>query len=166
MLTNLLLDLLKKSAPSRIVNVSSAGHPTTKLNFDDLEGQRRYTGMGAYAQAKLANILFTYELARRLRGTGVTVNALHPGSVATNFGAGQPGPLTQVIRFFLSRFGSTPEQGAETSIYLASSPEVAGVTGRYFAKCKQVRSSPDSYDNDAAKRLWKISEEMTGLVDS
>lgn len=164
LLTNLLLDLLKKSAPSRIVNVSSAGHAISKMNFDDLQGQRRYTGMGAYGQAKLANVLFTYELARRLRGTGVTVNALHPGGVATNFGAGQPGPLTQVIRFFITRFGITPEQGAQTSIYLASSPEVQGVTGKYFDKSKPVRSSPASYNNDAAERLWQVSEQMTGLA--
>ncbi len=165
LLTNLLLHLLKQSAPSRIVNVSSEGHKISNINFDDLEGQRRYTGMGAYGQAKLANILFTYELARRLRGTGVTVNALHPGGVATNFGAGQPGPLTQVIRFFITRFGITPEQGAQTSIYLASSPEVKGVTSKYFDKSKPVRSSPASYNNQAAERLWLISEAMTGLSE-
>jgi NAD(P)-dependent dehydrogenase (short-subunit alcohol dehydrogenase family) len=100
-----------------------------------------------------------------LRGTGVTVNALHPGGVATNFGAGQPGPLTQVIRFFITRFGITPEQGAQTSIYLASSPEVKGVTSKYFDKSKPVRSSPASYNNQAAERLWLISEAMTGLSE-
>lgn len=163
LLTNLLMDLLKQSAPSRIVNVSSAGHALSKMRFDDLQGQQRYTAMGAYGQAKLANVLFTYELARRLRGTGVAVNALHPGGVASNFGAGQAGLLAPVIRFFITRFGITPEQGAQTSVYLASSPEVAGVTGKYFDKSKPVRSSSASYDNAAAERLWRVSEEMTGL---
>lgn len=166
LLTNLLLDLLKKSAPSRIVNVSSAGHALSKMNFDDLQGQRRYTAMGAYGQAKLANVLFTYELARRLRGTGVAVNALHPGGVASNFGAGQAGLLAPIIRFFITRFGITPEQGAQTSVYLASSPDVAGVTGKYWDKSKPVRSSPASYDNAAAERLWQVSEQMTGLSQS
>lgn len=164
LLTNLLLDLLKKSAPSRIVNVSSEGHRFGPINFDDLQAERRYSAMKVYGQAKLANVLFTYELARRLRGTGVTVNALHPGGVASNFGAGQPGPLTQVVRFFITRFGITPEQGAQTSIYLASSPEVDGVTSKYWIKSKPVRSSSASYDNEAAARLWQISEEMMGLA--
>jgi len=165
LLTNLLLDLLKQSAPSRIVNVSSAGHAFSKMNFDDLQAQRRYTAMGAYGQSKLANVLFTYELTRRLRGTGVTVNALHPGGVATNFGAGQAGLLSQLVRFAITRFGITPEQGAQTSIYLASSPEVEGVTGKYFDKSKPVRSSAASYDNAAAARLWQISAQMTGLAE-
>ena len=164
LLTNLLLDLLKKSAPARIVNVSSEGHKFSKMNFDDLQAERRYTAMGAYGQAKLANVLFTYELARQLRGTGVAVNALHPGGVASNFGAGQAGLLAPVIRFLITHFGITPEQGAQTSIYLASSPDVAGVTGKYWDKSKPVRSSPASYDNEAAARLWQISVEMMGLA--
>ncbi len=164
LLTNLLLDLLKQSAPSRIVNVSSEGHKVSGMRFDDLQAERRYTAMGAYGQAKLANVLFTYELARRLRGTGVTVNALHPGSVASNFGAGQAGLLAPVIRFFITRFGITPEEGAQTSVYVASSPDVAGVTGKYWIKSKPVRSSAASYDNEAAERLWQISAEMTGLA--
>ncbi len=164
LLTNLLLDLLKQSAPSRIVNVSSEGHKVSGMRFDDLQTERRYTAMGAYGQAKLANVLFTYELARRLRGTGVTVNALHPGSVASNFGAGQAGLLAPVIRFFITRFGITPEEGAQTSVYLASSPDVAGVTSKYWIKSKPVRSSAASYDNEAAERLWQISAGMTGLA--
>jgi retinol dehydrogenase 12 len=163
LLTNLLLDTIKASAPARIVNVSSAAHQNASINFDDLQGKKKYSGWQAYGQSKLANILFTYELARRLEGTGVTVNALHPGMVATNFGANNGGVLGSLVRQFMNLFSIGVEDGAQTSIYLASSPEVEDVTGKYFVKKKAVSSSSASYDESAAKRLWEISEEMTGV---
>ncbi len=131
-----------------------------RMDFDDLQGERRYGGMRAYGQSKLANVLFTYELARRLEGSGVTANCLHPGVVATGFGHNNAGWLkigVSMIRPFILN----AQRGAETSVYLAASPEVAGVTGQYFEKCKAVKSSPASYDTSAAARLWAISEEMT-----
>lgn len=162
LLTNLLLDLLVASAPSRIINVSSMAHLGGRLNLSDLQNKRGYNGWKAYSQSKLANVYFTYELARRLEGTGVTVNALHPGFVATNFGRTNGGIFNPIFK--LAQIGAiTPEQGAETSIYLATSPEVEGVTGKYFIKCKAVPSSKVSYDEETARRLWEISEEMTGL---
>ncbi|HWG45798.1 MAG TPA: SDR family oxidoreductase [Gemmataceae bacterium] len=160
LLTNLLLDVLKASAPARIINVSSAAHRRAKLNFDDLQYRRRYRGMGVYSASKLANLLFTYELARRLQGTGVTVNALHPGLVATRFAVGSSW-VGRVLRGLIWCFGISPEQGARTLIYLASSPEVEGVTGKYFQNEKMVESSPASRNEDAARRLWDISEVLT-----
>lgn len=162
LLTNLLLDLLKASAPARIVNVSSGAHMGGRINFDDLMLEKKYRSFAAYSQSKLANVLFTYELARRLEGSGVTANALHPGGVATGFGSGTGlmGWVFKLIRPFLL----TPEQGAETQIYLASSPEVAGISGKYFDKKKPVKSSQISYDTAVAQRLWQISKELTGLV--
>lgn len=168
LLTNLLLPALqvaaRRSGSARIVTVSSAAHVMSKLNFDDLQSQRRYSAFRVYAQSKLANILFTYELARRLKNTGITANALHPGGVASNFGRGQPGLFSRLVGFVMS-FGITTEQGAQTSIYLAASPEVAGVTGTYFSNQKAVRSSSASYDPAAAARLWQISEQLTGLAE-
>ncbi len=165
LLTNLLLDVLKASAPARIVNVSSGAHTSAKgINFDDIHSTKAY-GMGgfaAYSQSKLANILFTYELARRLAGTGVTANVLHPGFVATGFGRNSAGLMNRIMGV-LHRFALTPEEGARTTIYLASSPEVEGVTGQYFDKCRAVRSSRASYDEDAQRRLWALSEQMAGL---
>lgn len=162
LLTNLLLDTLKASAPARIINVSSRSHARAQINFDDLESRSDYQGLSAYAHSKLAIVLFTYELARRLEGTGVTVNALNPGIVATSFGRNSGGVLGFVMRFFRPFFLS-PEQGAQTGIYLATSPEVEGVTGKYFVKCKAVSSSPTSYDTAAARRLWEVSEKYTNL---
>lgn len=162
LLTNLLLDLLKASAPARIVNVSSGAHMGGRINFDDLMLEKKYRSFAAYSQSKLANVLFTYELARHLEGSGVTANALHPGGVATGFGSGTGfmGWVFKLIRPFLL----TPEQGAETQIYLASSPEVADISGKYFDKKKPVKSSQISYDTAVAQRLWQISKELTGLV--
>jgi NAD(P)-dependent dehydrogenase (short-subunit alcohol dehydrogenase family) len=162
LLTNLLLDLLKASAPARIVNVSSGAHTGTEsMDFDNLQGEKRFAGMGAYSQSKLANLLFTYELARRLKGSGVTVNALHPGYVDTGF-AQNNGPLFKVGAKLSGRiFGRTPEEGAATSIYLASSPEVEEVSGQYFIDCKPAESSPASHDMTAAERLWQVSREFT-----
>jgi NAD(P)-dependent dehydrogenase (short-subunit alcohol dehydrogenase family) len=162
LLTNLLLDLLKRSAPSRIVNVSSAAHAYGKIDFDDLQGERNFGGVAAYANSKLANILFTYELARRLEGTGVTANCLHPGPVATSLFRNLPKPLEALIKLFTI----SPDKGAETSVYLASSPEVEGVSGKYFAKKREKRTSSASYNEDDALRLWQVSEAMTGLAPS
>jgi NAD(P)-dependent dehydrogenase (short-subunit alcohol dehydrogenase family) len=162
LLTHLLLDTIKASAPARIVNVSSNSHYGASINFDDLEGKRRYWWNTAYGQSKLANVLFTYELARRLEGSGVTTNALHPGFVATDIGKNN-GALARLFLWFVHRRALTPEQGARTNIYLASSPDVAQVTGKYFVKEKPVDSDPASYDQGTARRLWDVSAEMTGL---
>jgi retinol dehydrogenase 14 len=160
LLTNLLLDRLKSGSPARIINVSSAAHGGADLNFHDLQGERGYHGSQAYSQSKLANVLFTYELARRLRGSGVTANCLHPGVIATKLLADYMG--VPVAGGALARtFGASPAKGAETVVYLASSPEVEGVSGRYFVNRKAVASSRQSYDEVAARRLWEISEQLT-----
>ncbi len=160
LLTNLLLELIKAAAPSRIINVSSAAHFGARMDFDNLQGEKGYNGWRAYSQSKLANILFTYELARRLAGTGVTVNCLHPGVIGTklfrNLG---------IINTLAGIFLASPEKGAETSVYLASSPEVEGVTGKYFDNKRAVPSSSASYNEADAKRLWQISAELTHLSD-
>ncbi len=165
LLTNLLLDLLKAGAPSRIINVASGAHQGAELDFEDLGTKRNYGFMRAYGRSKLANIMFTYELARRLDGTGVTANALHPGAVATNFGSNNAVWYARPILALFRLFATTAEKGAETSIYLASSPEVEGVTGQYFANKKSVSSSKASYEEEAARGLWRISEDMTGLSE-
>src|SRR5690606_2968390 len=163
LLTNLLLDTLKRAPAARIVNVASDAHEGGKIQFDDLEfKQRRYGWMVAYAQSKLANIMFTYELARRLNRTNVTANTLHPGFVNTNFGANN-GTLARIAKVVMRPLALSLEQGASTIIYLASSPEVEGVTGQYFVKCKPHRSSKASYDEAVQRRLWRVSEEMVGL---
>jgi NAD(P)-dependent dehydrogenase (short-subunit alcohol dehydrogenase family) len=167
LLTNLLLEPLKASAQAhecaRIVIVGASAHQFARcVNFDDLQGQRKYSAWGAYGQSKLCNMLFTYELARRLDGTGVTVNALHPGVVATNFGMGGGG-LMPILNRLMSVAMLRPEQGAQTILYLVTSPEVEGVSGKYFMKQKVVRSSKVSYDQSAANRLWQMSAEMCGL---
>ncbi len=166
LLTNLLLDALhvgvKRTGAARIVNVSSVAHAMIKLNLDDLQSRGRYSGMRAYAQSKLANLLFTYELARRLAGTGITANALHPGIVASRLGHDQSGWAAALLKL-VTRFGRMPTNGAETSVYLAASPEVAGVTGQYFVQKRPVYSSPASYNLAVAAQLWRISEELTGL---
>lgn len=162
LLTNLLLDRIKASAPARIVNVASDAHRFGVMNFDDLGGARSYRTMRIYGQSKLANILFTYELARRLEGTRVAVNCLHPGAVATGLGKNNGGWAKVVIGMLRPLF-RTPDSGAATSIYLASSPEIEGVNGKYFSNCKEARSSKASYDATAARRLWEVSVQMTGL---
>ncbi len=160
LLTDLLMDTLKGSAPSRVVNVSSDAHYRGHLNFDDLMAEQRYNGFGVYSSSKLANVMFTYALARRLEGTGVTANVLHPGFVASGFGRNNGG-LMGALMPLVQLFAISSEQGAATSIYLASSPEVEGVSGKYFAKQKAKKSSDESYDADAQERLWNTSE---GLV--
>jgi retinol dehydrogenase 14 len=162
LLTDLLLDRLKASAPARIVTVSSGAQAMGKINFDDLQGERRFSGQQAYNQSKLANVMFTYELARRLDGTGVTATVLHPGVVRTGFAAEDPSPLWKVALPLVRLFLKTPEKGAATSIYLASSAEVEGVTGKYFADSKPKTSSRSSYDTAAAARLWQISVDLVG----
>lgn len=164
LLTNLLLDVLKSSAPSRIVSVSSGAHRFGKINFDDLQSTKGYSSWRVYGQSKLANILFSNELARRLEGTGVTSNALHPGLVASRFGRSGNSPMTTLVGWFQGAAAITPEQGAQTSIFLATSPEVEGVTGLYFEKCKPVKPSAAALDVETARRLWQVSEEMVGMA--
>jgi len=164
LLTNLLLDKIKASAPARIVNVSSGAHTSGKIEFDNLQGERDYSPR-AYDNSKLANILFTMELARRLEGTGVTVNALHPGFAATGFGRNNPGSLMKIIRTVVPLIARSPEKGAETSIYLGSSPEVQSITGKYFVDCKVSQPAPQATDSAVAKKLWDISAEMVHLAD-
>lgn len=159
LLTNLLLDVLKASAPSRIVSVASTAHKFGKLDINGWPSGRDYSAFGAYANSKLANVLFTYELARRLKGTGVTANCLHPGGVGTNLFRGLPKFLQVLIKLVTI----SPERGARTSIYLASSPEVEGVTGKYFARSRQQESSEPSRNEEAARRLWELSEDLTGM---
>lgn len=163
LLTHLLLDVIKASAPSRIINVSSAAHKMAKLDFDDLMLEKSWGMMMPYGNSKLANLLFTYDLARRLEGTGVTVNALHPGGVRTNFGKGSMPWYAKPIFSLAGIFMISAAKGAKTSIYLASSPEVKDVTGKYFVKCKEVKSSKISYDETVQKQLWEISEKLTHL---
>jgi NAD(P)-dependent dehydrogenase (short-subunit alcohol dehydrogenase family) len=166
LLTNLLLERLKSSAPARVVNVAGDFHRKATIQFDDLMSEKEYDGTKANNQAKLALILFTYELARRLDGTGVTANCLHPGAVATDGPLKDP-DLSSFSRFMyklIRLFFASPEKGAQTSIYLSTSPEVEKVSGKYFIKKTPVASSPESYEGEIARRLWKVSEELTGLV--
>jgi retinol dehydrogenase 12 len=163
LLTTLLLPRLVASAPARIVNVASDAHKFGPLDFDDLENTRRYRAMRVYGQSKLANILFTDELARRLAGSRVTANSLHPGAVGTGLGKNN-GAWARVIIAMLRPFFRTPADGAATSVYLASSPAVEGVTGKYFARQREHRTSAAARDAAAARRLWDISARMTGLA--
>jgi len=164
LLTNLLLDRLKASAPARIVSVSSGAQSLGKIDFEDLQGERNYSEQKAYPQSKLASVMFTYELARRLEGTGVTATVLHPGVVRTGFGAEDPGRIFKLLVPLWRPFMKTPQQGAATSIYLASSPNEEGVTGRYFANCRPQTSNKASYDAAAAARLWQVSAGLVGLA--
>ena len=163
MTTLLLWDALLAAESARVVNLSSDAHRQAKLNFDDLQNQGKYAGFRAYAQSKLANVLFTYELDRRRGDAPVTVNAVHPGFVASNFGRNNRGIVGLAMTRLVPLFAKSVAEGAATSVYLASSPEVAGVSGQYFANCRAVKSAPQSYDRAAAERLWAISEELTGL---
>src|SRR6266849_1990963 len=162
LLTNLQLDLLKASAPSRIVNVSSVGHYNGHINFDDLNLARDYGGWKAYGQSKLALVLFTHELAKKLQGTGVTVNAVHPGTVATNIWTRPFGPVG-FIKALPKLFMTRPEQGAQTIVYLASSPDARNLSGEYLEKLKVKKSSDESYDEHVAQRLWDVSTKLTNL---
>ncbi len=166
LLTNLLLDRIKAGAPARIINVSSTAHTRASINFNDPQFARGYGAFKAYGQSKLANVLFTYELARKLEGSGVTANALHPGVVRTRFGKNNDGMFGSVFAGIMKVVGTFfigPDQGAATSVYLATSPEVASISGKYFSKCAEAPSSAASHDESAARRLWEMSEQMTGL---
>jgi len=162
LLTSLLLDLLKAGAPSRIINVSSAIQKWATVDLNDLQfTHRKYKFMKAYAQSKLLMNIVTFELARRLEGTRITVNCLHPGAVKTHLGSGSAhNPVLKIIDKLIKVFFITPKAGAITPIYLATAAEVEDVTGKYFMKCKPVASSPISYDHDIAKKVWEISEKF------
>jgi NAD(P)-dependent dehydrogenase (short-subunit alcohol dehydrogenase family) len=163
LLTSLLMDRLEASAPARVVTVSSGAHAMGEIDFGDLMGEAKYSGQRAYNQSKLANVMFTYELARHLDGTGVTATVLHPGVTSTAFGAEDTArgwrPLIAIMRPFMK----SPARGAETLIYLASSPEAAGVTGRYFANRTAKASHESTYDTVTTARLWQVSADLVGL---
>ena len=167
LLTHLVLPRLRETAgragEARIVTVSSEAHRGASMNFDDLNGETSYNPLQAYAQSKLANILFTHELSRRLQNEGVVANAVHPGVVNTNIWRGS-GWISRIARLF-SWLYKRPEEGARGVVYLAASPEVEGVTGQYFKETEVVNPSPEAYDEKVEARLWKISREMTGLAE-
>jgi NAD(P)-dependent dehydrogenase (short-subunit alcohol dehydrogenase family) len=161
-LTHLLLNLLKAGSPARILNLSSVAHHGASIQFEDLFFEKNYSPMGAYRQSKLANILFTYYLAQQLAGTGVTVNCVHPGLVASNFG----GSGSRLHRFFIALgkpFLLSSKKGSETSVYLASSPEVEGISGKYFVKKTPKKSSRISHDPAIQRRLWEASKKLAGI---
>ncbi len=164
LLTLLLLPALKNSPSARVVSVSSGGHYNQHLDFDNLQLKGFYDPWHAYGRSKLANIYFAYELARRLHGTRVTSNALNPGLVDTEIWTKVNRLITPLLKYYVHRNGQSPLAGAQTSIYLATSPEVEGITGKYYASLTQRESSPVSHDQVSATRLWEISLEMTGLT--
>jgi NAD(P)-dependent dehydrogenase (short-subunit alcohol dehydrogenase family) len=164
LLTNLLLDTIKASAPARIINVSSDAHASGKIEFDNLQGERNYSP-SAYDNSKLANILFTMELARHLEGTGVTVNALHPGFVATGFAKNNGKVIAALVSLFAPLVARSPAKGAETSIYLASSPSVDGIRGKYFYDSHVIPAAPQATDRVVARKLWDVSAEIVHLAD-
>ncbi len=164
LLTNLLLGRLEESGTARVVAVSSHAHAQGRIDFDDLQGAASYSGSRAYNQSKLANVLFSYELARRSRGHGVAANAVHPGVVSTAFGAEDPGRTQRLLVPMLRPFMQSAARGAATSIHVASAPELQGVTGSYFANSQPRRSSERSYDEAIAARLWQVSSELVGLA--
>jgi NAD(P)-dependent dehydrogenase (short-subunit alcohol dehydrogenase family) len=167
LLTNLLLDVIKASAPARIVNVSSEAHRRVTLDFDDLQNTRDWgqAGFRAYGRTKLMNILFTRELARRLEGSGVTANAVHPGVVATGIWRGAGGVFGTVVGALAPMFMKSPEEGAQTSIYVATAPEIEGMTGLYFSDSKPAQPSAAAQDDAAARKLWDISARLVGLSE-
>jgi retinol dehydrogenase 14 len=164
LLTMLLLDRLEASAPARIVTVASGAHTAGRIDFDDLQSDQKYSGQRAYNASKLANVMFTYELARRLQGSGVTATVLHPGVVRTAFGAEDQATFFTILSPLIRPFLKTTAQGAATSIYLASSARVDGLTGQYFANSKPKKSSKSSYDTAAARHLWQVSIDLVGLT--
>jgi NAD(P)-dependent dehydrogenase (short-subunit alcohol dehydrogenase family) len=161
LLTNELIDLLKQSAPSRIINLSSEAQRGARLDWNNLQGEKHYSSFGQYCFTKLTNIMFTYELDRRLRGSSVTVNAVHPGVVSSGFGT-TLGRRLQILYSYIRPFMRSSKKGAETVIYLASSRETAEISGKYYFDKKQIRSQQVSYDESAAKKLWRISEQLIG----
>lgn len=166
LLTNLLLDRLREASQPRVVTVSSNAHSAGKIDFDDLQGERTYSGSRAYSQSKLANVMFSYELARRTAATTLTANALHPGVVNTSFGAEDPGCAQRILVPFVRPFLKSPARGAVTSIRLASDPDLQQVSGRYFVNGHPKASSGASYDEPAATRLWRRSADLVGLADT
>jgi retinol dehydrogenase 14 len=164
LLTNLLLDRLITSAPARVVTVSSGAHTMGRIDFDDLTGEQDYSGQRAYNQSKLANVMFTYELARRLEGTGVTATALHPGMTNTSFSTEDPHRKMAPIVFVVRPFMRSPRKGAETVVYLASSSAVEGATGCYYANRKAKKSNQSSYDREVTGRLWRVSADLVGVA--
>lgn len=162
LLTNLLLGVLKASAPSRIVNVSSDAHKGVRMNFDDLQSEKKFSSWQAYGQSKLGMILFTRELSKRLFGTGVTVNSVHPGVVRTHFAKNNGGLVALGFRI-IGVFFISPSTSAKRVLYVATSPDLNNVSGKYFSKMREEKSSRESYDNVVAERLWQISEQLTGL---
>jgi NAD(P)-dependent dehydrogenase (short-subunit alcohol dehydrogenase family) len=164
LLTHILLDRLKECAPARVVNVASSAHVRGILDLGDPEGRRKYSGFAAYSQSKLACVMWTYELARRLAGTGVTANALHPGFVATRWGRNNAGAPGVGLRIAMALFAISPEKGARTTVHLAASPKVAGVTGQYFTRSRAVRSSGRSYDIEKGRALWTVLCDRAGVA--
>jgi retinol dehydrogenase-14 len=164
LLTNLLLDRLKASAPARVVTISSGAQSMGRIEFDDLQGARSYSGPRAYNQSKLANIMFTNELARRLEGTGVTANSLHPGVVRTNFGSEDQAGFFAVMSRLALPLLKSPAQGAQTPVYLASSPDVDGVTGQFFVNRKPKTANKVAYDTEMTTRLWQVSADLVGMT--
>jgi len=163
LLTRLLTDLLKVSKTARIINVSSGAQANGHIDFDDIMKEKKYSGFSAYCQAKLANVVFTVELSKRLFGTGITANCLHPGLVRTNFMENSTGAFKVIGNILVKIAAISPEEGAKTSIYLASSPEVSGVTGKYFSKCLSVPYNKEADNPEIAKKLWELSEKLTGF---
>jgi retinol dehydrogenase-14 len=163
LLTNLLLERLITSAPARVVTVSSGAHAMGRIDFDDLMGEHEYSGQRAYNQSKLANVMFTYELARRLEGTGVTATALHPGMTNTSFSTEDPHRRMVPIVFMVRPFMKSPKKGADTAVYLAGSPEVEGVTGRYYVNRKTTKSEESSYNTATTNQLWRVSADHVGI---
>ena len=164
LLTSLLLERIRGSAPARIVNVASAAHRFGTIAFDNLNHESDFSWMKVYGQSKLANLLFSFELARRLEGTGVSVNCLHPGGVRTRLGENNAPRVHRWLMWLGTPFLRSPEQGAATAVYLASSPDVGDESGGYFSSCKRVSTSKESRDPEIARRLWAVSEQMTGLT--
>jgi retinol dehydrogenase 14 len=163
LLTSLVLNRLKSGAPSRIVNVSSAASDGAKIDFDNLQGERRFSMFGIYGQSKLALNLITVEFSRRLLGSGVTANFLHPGVIRTDLGSRDLNPVFAALAKFVKLFMASPEKGARTTIYLTTSSDVQSVTGKYFGSSREQKANPVSYDEPAARRLWNICEELTAL---
>jgi retinol dehydrogenase-14 len=162
LLTRLLLDRIRQSSPARVINTASETHRSCSLDFDDLQNERRYRMAATYGKSKLANLMFTYELARRLDGSGVTANAFHPGWTATRMGL-DDGLLSSLVRGVSRLLARTPKRGAETAVWLASSPEMEGITGKYFLDCREHKSNAASHDEEAQRRLWDVSARMVGL---
>ncbi|MFX0108652.1 MAG: SDR family oxidoreductase [Candidatus Hodarchaeota archaeon] len=163
LLTHCLLPKLKACAPSRIINLTSGLHGRATVDFNDLQSERSYNGMSAYQNTKLMSLMFTYELARRLEGTGVTANAVHPGFVATNLGSNMGGLRNKVMFKLVRPMQISPQKGAATSVYVASSPELENVSGAFFAKEQETKSSDFSYDREVQKRLWETAEKLLRL---